>query len=219
MRTRAADGERGWSAIELVIALTLLALAAVSLWGIAGAASRASVLHAGRLDAQQGARRALERVTEELRWAAEVVADPACGPAGLCPDRVAVMVPPGNPYRRDQAYQVTFRYNPVQREVERRVGGGVNNLASLVDRVAFTYLDAAGRPAAGAPAVARIRVALTLVPRDGHAITVESEVGLRNWRLPYVRSSPAPAWRPTPGESWMPLQAPDPSRDRAAGGG
>ena len=218
MRTGAADDERGWSMIELVIALTLLAVAAAGLWGLSGTASRASALHAGRLDAQQGARRALERVTEELRWAAGVVADPGCGPSGLCADRVAVMVPPGNPYRRDQAYQVTFRYNPVQREVERRVGGGVNNLASLVDRVAFTYLDAARQPASSAAAVARIRVALTLVPRGGHAVTVESEVGLRNWRLPYVRPSSSPAWRPTPSESWAPLLPPDPSRDRAAGG-
>lgn len=219
MRTRAGGDERGWSTLELVIALTLLALAAAGLWGISGTASRVSALHVGRLDAQQGARRALERVTEELRWAAAVVADPGCGPAGLCANRVAVVVPPGNPYRRDQAYQVTFRYNPVQREVERRVGGGVNNLASLVDRLAFAYLDAAGRPAASAPAVARIRIALTVVPRGGGAVTVESEVGLRNWRLPYVRPSSTPAWRPTPGESWAPLLPPDPSPNRAVGGG
>ncbi|MDR7496470.1 MAG: hypothetical protein QN174_05885 [Armatimonadota bacterium] len=218
MRTSAAGGERGWAAIELVIALTLLALAAAGLWGLGGTASRVSVLHAGRLDAQQGARRALDRVTEELRWAAGVLPDPGCGPAGLCPDRVAVVVPPGNPYQRDQAYLVTFRYNPLQREVERRVAGGVNNLASLVERVTFTYFDAAGQLASDAPTVARIGVSLTLVPRDGYAVTVEGEVGLRNWRLPYVRPSPTRAWRPTPDASWAPLEAPDPSRSRSAGG-
>jgi hypothetical protein len=184
--TRASPG---YSTIELMVSFTVLALALSGIWGLAGTASRITLLYGGRLDAQQGARRALERIIEELRWADSVVPDPGCLPAGLCADRVRVRIPPGNPYRRDQGYEVVFQHNSRQREVERLVAGGVNNLAALVDRVVFTYLDASGQAATAAPVVTRVRVALTLAPRAGHAVTVETEVGLRNRRVLYVRPS------------------------------
>ena len=194
-------GDEGVTIIELVVALSLMSAVALGAWGLVRTAGRAVQIHGDRLDAQQGLRRAMERITEELRWAEAAMADTRCGPTGLCPDRVSVHIPGGNPYRQDQSYDVVFQHNPRQREVERRVGRGVNNLAAMVDGVAVTYLDTGGRPAVTPAAVTRIRIALTARPRDGPPLVLESEVGLRNHRIRWT-SPPAtpttPPWRPSP---------------------
>ncbi len=195
-------GDAGVTIIELVVAMSLISAVALGATGLVRTAARAAQVHGDRLDTQQGLRRAIERITEELRWAEAAVADSACGPTGLCPDRVSVHIPGGNPYRQDQPYDVIFQHNPRQREVERRVGRGVNNLAALVDGVAVTYLDADSRPAVTPAAVTRIRIALTARPRDGPPFVLESEVGLRNHRVrltsPSASPSATPVWRPSP---------------------
>lgn len=194
--------------IELILSLCLLSMAAVGLFGLLRTATRAAQITENRLEAQQGARRAIERVIEELRWAEAVVADPGCLPAGLCPDRVTVRIPSGNPYRQAVGYDVVFQHNPRQREIERRVGRGVNNLASAVQTVGITYLDAGGMPAVTASEVARIRVALVVTPRGGPSSVIESEVALRNRRVPRAAPpSPTPVWRPSPRGVGEPIPA------------
>lgn len=204
---------RGLSLIELVLALSLVGLAVAGLMGLARTTSRAALLTADRLDEQQGVRRALERVIEELRWAEAVVANPACLPNGLCPNRVRVRIPAGNPYRPAQAYEVVFQHNPRQREVERRLGRGVNNLASRVDSLAITYHDAQGGPAQVPSAVVRLRIALVARTRNGLPVFLESEVALRNRRVALATPAGTPVWRPSPrgpGEPTPPARVPPP---------
>lgn len=181
-----------------MLALSLASMATAGLMGFVRMASQAAILVGDGLDRQQGARRALERVTEELRWAETVVADAACAPSGLCPSRVRVQVPPGNPYRRAESYEVVFQYNPRQREIERRLGRGVNNLASRIDALEITYHDAEGAPTLIPSAVARVRIAIVARARTGRPVYMESTVSLRNRRILYVAPTHAPAWRPSP---------------------
>lgn len=192
------DRRRGLSLIELTLALSLTAMAAAGLMGIARMASQAAVLVGDGLDGQQGTRRAMERVTEELRWAETVVADAACAPSGLCPSRVRVRIPSGNPYRRAESYEVVFQYNPRQREIERRLGRGVNNLASRIDALEITYHDAEGALTLIPSEVARIRIALVARARTSRPVYMESEISLRNRRSPYTPPTHTPAWRPSP---------------------
>ncbi len=186
--------------LELVLSLSLAAAVVTAAAGLARTTMRAVALTESRLEVNQGARRAIERVTEELRWAETVVDDPACPPSSLCPSRVRVRVPRGNPYRQSLGYDVTFQHNPRQREVERRVGLGVNNLAANVDGVTFTYVTSAGTAATSAADVAKIHIVMQVRHRDGAAVTVESEVGLRNRRAPSSTTlappTPWPTWRP-----------------------
>jgi type II secretory pathway pseudopilin PulG len=174
--------ELGFTVLELVLALSLLAAAVAGLGAYGQSVVQIAYLHEVRLDTQQAARRGMERVTEELRWAGAVVPDPGCGSSGLCANRVSVRIPAGNPYRQDQAYEVTFQYNPRQQEVERRVGRGVNNLASLIQGVTFTYFDADGAPAPSASGVVRVRVVLVAAGRGAPPIAIASDVALRNLR-------------------------------------
>lgn len=189
----------GLTLLELMVACSLVALAATGLFGLVRMTARSVQITENRLEAQQGARRGLERVIEELRWAEAVIPDAGCAPAGLCPDRVTVRVPPGNPYRRDQGYDVIFQHNPRQREIERRVGSGTNNLASAVDRVELTYLDVGGAPAATPGDVVRIGIRLVVRPRGGPEADLVSEVALRNRRVAAPPTpAPTPVWRPSP---------------------
>ena len=220
MGARSADG--GLTIIELVIALSLTSMVVLSATGLVRTAGRAAQIQEDRLEAQQAVRRAMERITEELRSAEAVLPDPGCAPDGLCPDRVTVHIPVGNPYRQDQAYDVVFQHNARQREAERRVGRGVNNLAARIDAVSLTYLDANGLPAAIPSAVTRIRIAVTTRPRDGPPLVLESEVALRNHRAPWIRPSVTPVWRPSPmgfshpvvRNGFTPLGSPGPSEPR-----
>lgn len=199
----------GFTLIELAVSLSVLTLALVGIGGLARFTTRVSLLHGERLEAQQAARRAIDRIVEELRWAETVVADAMCAPVGLCDNRITVRIPPGNPYRQGQPYTVTFQHNPRQREVERRVGRGVNNLASMIQTVRFTHLNEHGMPAAGPIEVRRIHVRLIVAPRTTHAITLESGVVLRNVRTPTpgptLTPAPAPEWRPAPRDPAFPV--------------
>lgn len=190
---------RGATLLELMVAISLVAMAATGFFGVARVTVRSVQLTEGRLEAQQAARRGLERVIEELRWAAHVIGDPGCAPSGLCPDRVTVRIPAGNPYRLDQPYDVMFQYNPRQRELERRVGRGVNNLASAVEGIELIYLDAGSDPATVPERVVSIRIGLVVRPRGGPEATLASEVALRNRRVstPPTPTS-TPVWRPSP---------------------
>ncbi len=188
----------GATLIEAVLVLSLLALAAGALHGFLKVASVGTALTEQRLDLLQSARRGLERIAEEIRWAEAVVGVPTCGPTGLCADRVTVRIPAGNPYRADQPYEVTFQHNSRQREIERRVGGGTNNLSSHVERLELAYFDPDGRVAHAPESVVRVRVTATLRARGGHPLTLTGDAALRNRRPQAPSSHRTPAWRPTP---------------------
>jgi hypothetical protein len=125
---------------------------------------------------------------------------------------VRVRIPGGNPYRQGNAYDVTFQHNPLQQEVERRVGSGTNNLAALIHRVEFLYFASDGRPATRPDDVVRIRVTLTAVPRAGWSVTLTGEITLRNRRLAAAFApatpSPQPLWRPAPRRTFAPGRPP-----------
>ncbi len=190
--------QEGVSLAELVVALGLMAVAAAGLLGLVRMTVQAVALIGDGLDGQQGARRALERITEELRWGESVVPDATCAPTGLCQNRVSVRIPAGNPYRRAEAYEVAFQHNPRQREVERRLGRGVNNLASRIDAFEVTYHDAQGVPTPDPMAVARVRITLVARSQAGRTVQAQNTVSLRNRQIPFAPPTYAPAWRPSP---------------------
>jgi len=190
--------EHGWTIIEVIVSLILAATVVAETAGLARVVGRAMAVTESRLEVTQAARRGLERITEELRWAEAVVDDPACPPTLLCPHRVRVRVPAGNPYRRAAAYEVMFQHNTRQREVERRVGTGVNNLSANIDSVTFTYQTATGTTAMTPQSTTAIRISMQVRHSAGATLTIEGEVGLRNRRVQYATPTPWPTWRPAP---------------------
>lgn len=170
----------GLTLIEVIVTLALLGTALGAIAGMVQATFRTMMLTERTLEVQQNVRVAVDRMVEELRWGEEVLADPRCG--GLCSDRITVRVSPHNPRRPGQAYTVTFQRDRVQRELERRIGLGVNNLAGSIESLAFRYFDPAGAPATRPQDVVRVEVAVIASeasPRRTSRI-VTTQVFLRN---------------------------------------
>lgn len=192
----------GFTLVELAAGLALLGLTASAVYLTATASRSVQVLDRAR-ETQQALRTALDRLAEELRWAEAVLPDPGC--RGLCADRLTAQVPAGNPLRGGP-YVVTFRRDARQREVERRVGRGVTNVAGSVDALAFAYFTGSGAPATRAEEVRRVAVLIEGSP--GGVGTgrqrVAVEVFLRNTSAvgspgaPSPSPPPSPAARPTP---------------------
>ncbi len=179
----------GLTFIEFLVTLALVGLALGAIAGMAQGTFRTLALTDRTLEVQQSARVAVDRMVEELRWAEEVLDDPGCG--GLCPDRISVRVSPHNPRRPGEAYVITFERDQVQRELERRLGRGVNNLAGSIERVAFRYFDAWGRAADDPREVMRVEVEVTASSTSTSpptARSVATGVFLRN----HPRPSPTP---------------------------
>ncbi len=170
----------GLTLIEVIVTLMLLGTALGAIAGTVQATFRSMLLTEHTLEVQQNARIAVDRLVEELRWGEEVLADPRC--AGLCPDRITVRVSPHNPRRPGQAYIVTFQRDQVQRELERRLGLGVNNLAGSIESLSFRYFDLAGALATQPREVVRVEVAVVASENSPQSTTqtVVTEVFLRN---------------------------------------
>lgn len=179
-RTGRLHSHEGLTMIEVLVGLSLAAAVGAGAAAVAGTSAQRVIAHEARLDAQQGARRALDRMTEELRWAEAVMPDPACGGSGLCATRVRAWIPAGSPYGQGQAYAVTFMHNPAQREAERRVEQGVTNLASLVDSLEFSHLDADGTRALEPARIVRLEITLVALPRGGPPVVLRTGLALRN---------------------------------------
>ncbi len=180
-------GDRGLTLIELVVALALLGTALAAIAGTVQGAYRTMFLVERTLEVQQNARIAVDRIVEELRWAEAVLDDARC--AGLCAERITVRISPHNPRRPGEAYVVTFQRDDAQRELERRLGGAVNNLAGSIESLIFRYFGPDGTAALRPQDVARVEVAVVAAaPSPGASRRVVTDVFLRNRLAP----SPAP---------------------------
>src|SRR3990170_6023993 len=172
--------DRGLTLIEVIVTLALQGTAQGAIAGMVQATFRSMLLTERTLEVQQNVRVAVDRMVEELRWGEAVLADPRCG--GLCPERIIVRVSPHNPRRPGEAYTVTFQRDQVQRELERRIGLAVNNLAGSIESLSFRYFDPAGAPATRPQDVVRVEVAVIASEASPQRTsrTVVTDVFLRN---------------------------------------
>ena len=170
----------GLTLVEVIVTLAVLGMALGAIAGMTRATFRSMLLTERTLEVQQNVRVAVDRMVEELRWGEAVLADARCG--GLCPDRISVRVSPHNPRRPGQAYTVTFQRDRVQRELERRIGLAVNNLAGSIESLSFRYFDPAGAPATRPQDVVRVEVTVVASETSPQPTsrTLVTDVFLRN---------------------------------------
>jgi hypothetical protein len=146
---------RGLTLLEIMVALAILIIALAAIWGLATNSIRSFGVGEDFLDIQQNARVALEKFSEEARWASGIVSGvPLGGPVclgGLCPDSVAFEVPDSNPLIPGCRYQVRFYRDAASNTFQRRilpVSGSCptpppQSLASHVTNLVFLYCNAA----------------------------------------------------------------------------
>ena len=180
---------QGFSLVELVMALALLALALGGIYAFVVAGGRSARVTNDFLQAQAQVRAAIDNVVAEARWAQAVTA------AG--PTAVSLLVPEDTPFSPGP-YTVTFSYDPDRHTLERRIGTSpAEPVAYNILRedggagLVFEYFTAGGSPLGSTPsdlaAVARVRVTVVTTV-GGVSRTFAADAALRAYRL----SAPGP---------------------------
>jgi prepilin-type N-terminal cleavage/methylation domain-containing protein len=173
----------GVSLPELLISLAVLGLVLACVFGILHGALTAYGWGAGRIEAQQSVRVALERMTAELR---EAGYDPKG--AGIQP--VAVAAADLVTFQRDlngngvvdpTRERVTFLLRPGESTLRRDAGGGAQPIIDGVRRFRLSYLDREGLPVTDPSRVALVRIHLE-VGLTGPVAAMQTDVWLRNSR-------------------------------------
>lgn len=172
---------RGYSLVDLLVALAVgggLMAATVTLLHLG---LRAWLWGAARVEAQQSARYALERMASELR---EAGYDPTV--AGIA--AVVVAEPARIAFQRDlngngvvdaTRERVTYLLRPGESTLRRDAGGGAQPVIERVRRFHLTYLDRDGAETGDPAAVIAVRVRLE-VGEAGAGVLMEAQATLRN---------------------------------------
>lgn len=182
-------GVRGSTMIELVMALSLLALAMGGIYGFVVTRGKPASVTNDFLQTQAQLRAVLASVVDEIRLSQNATA--ATGTS------VTVFIPQNTPFSASSPYTVTFAYDNVDRMLMRQVDpdatgpqppGATQSLGYLVvradgsDGVAFEYFDAAGTSLGATPAdltaVARVRMTITTT-QDQVSRTFVGDAALR----------------------------------------
>lgn len=171
----------GYSLVDLLVALAVGGGLMASTLTLLHLGLRAWVWGAARVDAQQSARYAVERMASELR---EAGYDPTV--AGIAP--VVLAEPARVVFQRDfngngvvdpTRERVTYLLRPGETILRRDAGGGAQPVVEQVRAFRLTYLDRAGAETTDAAAVTAVRIRLE-VGATGSAVIVETQATLRN---------------------------------------
>jgi type II secretory pathway component PulJ len=184
-------GAGGHSLAELLVATAVIGLVLAGVFTVLQSGLETYGWGAARVDAQQSARIALERMVKELRDAGY---DPRL--AGIAP--IVAAGPAGVTFQRDldgdgvvdaTRERVTFLLRPGETVLRRDAGAGAQPIIEGVRRFVLTYFDGAGRATADTGKIASIQIYLE-TGLAGPVIVMQTRVSLRN-RQGRVRRSPA----------------------------
>jgi type II secretory pathway component PulJ len=173
----------GLSLAELLVSLAVLGLVLAGLFGILHSGLKAYRWGVGRVEAQQAARVALERMARELR---EAGYDPRG--AGIQP--VVAAAPALVTFQRDlngngvvdpTRERVTFLLRAGESVLRRDAGGGAQPIIEGVRRFGLTYFDSAGAPTADPDRVRSVLIRVE-VGLAGPVAVMETQVSVRNNR-------------------------------------
>ena len=178
---RESAARAGYSLVEVLVATAVMGLVMSATLGLLQSGLTAWGWGAGRIEAQQATRAALERMARELR---EAGYDPTS--AGI--EAIIVAEPARVVFQRDlngngvidpTRERVTYLLRPGETTLRRDAGGGAQPLAEHVRRFGLTYLDSSGIPTADPLLIASIRIEIE-AGRGSAQATMATGVTLRN---------------------------------------
>ena len=193
MTTRAPRHSSGFTLLELLVTLTILAMVLLVLSSIFIATNRTHRKVNRNANLQASTRQTLSLMTTEIR---EAGADPAVPPIGL----VGILTADSTTLRvradlnadgaittTEPSEDVTYSYVAGSKTVQRNPGTGASDLLKNVTAIRFTYFDGTNTPLTTLPlsaadrlAVHSIGVTITCLDRDSQTLTLDNRIFLRN---------------------------------------
>ena len=159
---------KGFSLIEMMVALGILSLIIIGLVTFFSGGTRAWVTGQYQLEAQRNARLAMDRMVKEIREGKNVISDS---------NTSKIKVDYLDSFSKDP---VTYKLNGTN--LEREVNSSSNPVINNVQSLTFTYFDSGGN---SVPPVNASKVCILLeVDVDGDSnpdITLNTDVNLRNY--------------------------------------
>ena len=171
----------GYSLAELLVSMAVLGLLMAGTLSVLQSGLRAYGWGSARVEAQQSARIALERMVKELREA-------GYDPTGAGIAAVVAAEPARVTFQRDlngnglidaTRERVTFLVRPGETVLRRDAGAGAQPIIDGVRRLALTYFDRLGAPTTDPAKVASVAIHLD-VGLAGPGATMATQVSLRN---------------------------------------
>jgi type IV pilus assembly protein PilW len=173
--------DAGYSLPDLLVAAAATGLVMAGLLGILQSGTTTYRWGAARVEAQQSARAALERMAKELRGAGYDPTSAAIAPIVTAePARVAFQWDLDGDGAVDPTRErVTFVLRPGESILRRDAGGGAQPVINGVKRFALSYRDADGLATTDPATVASIRIQIE-VGLVGPSVAMRTEAALRN---------------------------------------
>ena len=171
----------GYSVLDLLVATAAMGLVMAGLLTILRSGTATYRWGAARVEAQQSARAALERMAKELRGAGYDPTSAGIAPIVTAePARVAFQWDlDGDGVVDPTRERVTFVLRPGESILRRDAGGGAQPIINGVKRFVLTYFDAAGLATTDPAAVASIRIQIE-VGLVGPSVAMRTQAALRN---------------------------------------
>jgi prepilin-type N-terminal cleavage/methylation domain-containing protein len=170
-RIKIKINRKGFSLIEMMVALGILSLIIIGLVTFFSGGTRAWVTGQYQLEAQRNARLAMDRMVKEIREGKNII-------SSSDGDTIVVSIPNFDTADPDDYYEVTYSLfvNTLQRDS--------NPLIDNVQSLSFTYFDNGGNLVAPENASkVHILLEVDVDKDDSPDITLNTDVNLRNYGL------------------------------------
>jgi type IV pilus assembly protein PilW len=176
-------GVAGVTLAELLVSLSVLGLVLAGVFGILHGGLKAYSWSVGRVDAQQTARLALDRMATELRAAGYDPRGAGIQPVVAAASSLVTFQRDlnGNGVVDSTRERVTFLLRPGESVLRRDAGGGAQPIINGVRRFRLVYFDGAGAPTGDPSRVASVRIEVE-VGLTGPRAVMQTEVSIRNRR-------------------------------------
>jgi prepilin-type N-terminal cleavage/methylation domain-containing protein len=187
------DGERGFTLIEMLVTVAILATVVVVLTSVLISSGRLQSRTVRQAENQMDVRQAVGLLATEVRQAGTDPRDPPVGIVGVVSaDSVSLRVRAdlngdGAIQTAEPSEDVTYSFSSGARTLSRNPGTGASVLLPGVSAMRLSYFDAANQPltalplsAADAALVHSVGLTITATDRDSLPITITTRVTLRN---------------------------------------